>query len=336
MKNKISLSVSVLLASFILQSTFAQQKLAQSGFQFLSVVSDARGASMAEAMTSIGTGSSALFFNPATMAEMSSNFDLTASTNKWIFDMKHTTFTAAFKPSDGRYGVIGLSAQIVDYGDFYGTVVDQASPQGYDDTGIFQLHAYAFGIGYAKQLTDRFSVGGQIKWVHQDLGLSTIPIVIGSDTSKESVSNKLSPLVFDFGTVFHTGIKSLTFGMSARNFSTEVKYAQEGMQAPLVFTLGISMNVMDLMSKLPFDQSLLVSLDACHYLDHPEQVKVGLEYKAMNMISLRGGYESSSDYGDGLSFGVGITKYGFTIDYSYTPFSYYTSNIQRFTVRFTL
>ncbi|HDQ45616.1 MAG TPA: hypothetical protein ENN17_09015, partial [bacterium] len=45
---------------------FAQnKKLAQTGFQFLSVVSDARGSAMAEALTSLETGSSALFFNPA-------------------------------------------------------------------------------------------------------------------------------------------------------------------------------------------------------------------------------------------------------------------------------
>ena len=46
------------------------QKLAQTGFQFLSVVSDARGAAMGEAMTSLQTSSSSLFFNPAGMAEM--------------------------------------------------------------------------------------------------------------------------------------------------------------------------------------------------------------------------------------------------------------------------
>lgn len=335
MKNLFTFFITALLIGIMSTGVYAQHKLAQTGFQFLSVVSDARAAAMADAVTSVETSSSALFFNPASMAEMPTTFDLTASTNKWIADIKHTTFTAAYKlDSQGKYGVIGLSAQVVNYGDFYGTVVDPASPQGYDDIGIFQLNALAVGVGYAKQLTDRFSVGGQIKWVRQDLGNSTIPVVVNADTSKEVVSNKLTPFVFDFGTLFHTGIKSLTFGMSARNFSTQVKYAREGFQAPLVFTLGISMNVLDLVNQLPFKQSLLVSVDASHYIDHPEQVKVGLEYNIMNTISLRGGFASSSYLGSGFSFGLGVTHWGFTIDYAYTPMGVF-NNVQRFTARFS-
>lgn len=335
MKKKFSFLVIAFLAFFISTNCFAQQKLAQSGFQFLSVVSDARAAAMADAITSLQTASSALFFNPAGMADMPSFFNITGSTNKWIADITHTTFSAAIKPANGNYGVIGISVQYVSYGDFYGTVVNKASPQGYDDTGIFTLNAYAAGLGYAKQLTDRFSVGGQVKYVHQDLGESTIPLIINNDTSKQSTSNKLSPLVFDFGTQFRTGIKSLVFGMSVRNFSTEVKYAQEGFQAPLAFTLGVSMNAMDLFGELPFEQALLVSLDASHYRDHPEQVKVGLEYNIMNMISLRGGFSSSTDEGSGFSFGVGFSRFGFAFDYAYTPYGVF-NNVQRFTARFSL
>ena len=335
MKKKLSFLLIASIIGFISGNNFAQKKLAQTGFQFLSVVSDARAAAMAEAMTSLQTASSALFFNPAGMSDMSTFIDVTGSTNKWIADITHTTFSAAIRPADGNYGVIGLSVQYVSYGDFYGTVVNKASPQGYDDTGIFTLNAYAVGLGYAKQLTDRFSVGGQVKWVHQDLGESITPVVVNNDTSAQNTTNKLSPLVFDFGTQFRTGIKSLVFGMSVRNFSTEVKYAQEGFQAPLTFTLGISMNAMDLIGELPFNQALYVSLDASHYRDHPEQVKIGLEYNIMNIVSLRGGYSSSNDEGNGLSFGIGVSQFGFAFDYAYTPYGVF-NNVQRFTARFSL
>jgi len=318
------------------------QKLAQTGFQFLSVISDARGAAMAEAMTSLQIGSGALFFNPAGMADMSTFIDVSGSTNKWIADINHTAFSFAINPFNGDYGVFGFSVQLVDYGDFYGTVVNRASPQGYDDTGIFSLNSLALGIGYAKQISDRFSIGGQIKWVRQDLGESTIPVNIRVNPTNEDIriadttttSNKLSPLVFDFGTQFRTGIKSLVFGMSVRNFSKEVEYVDEGIQAPMVFTLGISMDVMDLLEALPFKQSLLVSLDASHYRDHPEQIKVGLDYKLLEMFALRAGYVSSNDQNN-FTYGLGITKYGFSFDYSYTPYGVF-NNVQRFTVRFAL
>jgi hypothetical protein len=331
-----------LMGCLLLSNGTAQnyEKLAQSGLQFLSVVSDARAAAMAEAMTSLRIGSSALFFNPAGMAGTPSFIDATASINQWIADIRHNTFSLAINPFNGDYGTIGFSLQYVDYGDFYGTRVSTASPQGYDDIGIFSLNALAAGVGYAKQLTDRFSVGGQVRWVRQDLGESLVAVNIGTDTSgtrsadKTTVSNKLSPVVFDFGTQFRTGIESLVFGMSVRNFSTEYKYAEEGFQAPLVFTLGISMNVMDLTGELPLDQSLYLSIDASHHRDHPEQVKVGLEYKLMNTLSLRGGYVSNNDESK-FSFGAGVSKYGFAFDYAYTPFGVF-DKVQRVTARFSL
>lgn len=343
MKNNLQSIIVISLLGFLFNTGIAQdnQKLAQSGFQFLSVVSDARAAALAEAMTALEIGSSALFFNPAGMADMPNFIDATASINQWIADIRHSTFSLAINPFDGDYGVLGFSLQYVDYGDFYGTRVNEASPQGYDDTGIFSLNALAIGVGYAKQLTDRFSIGGQIRWVHQDLGESIIAKNTFTDTTgarfadAANVSNELSPLVFDFGTQFRTGLKSLVFGMSIRNFSAEYKYAEEGIQAPLVFTLGISMNVLDFIEELPFDQSLYISVDASHHRDHPEQVKVGLDYKVMKVLSLRGGYTSSTFEQGGFSFGVGISQFGFEFDYSYTPFGVF-DKVQRLTARFTL
>ena len=336
MKNKMNKIVVFLfvLISCLTVSAQENQKLAQTGFQFLSVVSDARGAAMAEALTSMQVGSSAMFFNPAGMAELGSTVDFTGSTNKWIAEITHSTLSAAYKPGTGSYGVIGFSVQYVDYGEFYGTRVNKADPKGYEDTGIFKLNAMAVGLGYAKQLTDRFSIGAQVRYVRQSLGESQIAVITKSDTTNGTSDNRLTPLVFDFGTQFKTGIKSLVFGMSIRNFSGEVKYAEEGFQAPLTFTLGISMNVMDFFDKLPFDQALYVSIDASHYRDKPEQIKVGLDYKLMEMLSLRGGYVSNNGESD-FSFGLGVTKYGFAFDYAYTPFGIF-NNVQRFTARFAL
>jgi hypothetical protein len=94
------------------------------------------------------------------------------------------------------------------------------------------------------------------------------------------------------------------------------------------------MNIMDLAEKLPFDQSLLLSVDACHYTDHLEQVKFGLEYRILNFVSLRGGFISSDDEG-GFSFGIGVSQFGFTLDYAYSPYGVF-NNVQRFTARFAL
>ena len=167
----------ILILSLSFGYAAENKKLAQTGFQFLSVVSDARASAMAEAMTSLQIGSAALFFNPAGMANMEGMIDISASDNQWIADIRHNAFSLALSPANGEYGVIGFSLQTVDYGDFYGTRVDKSTDLGYVDTEIFQLTAMSAGVGYAKRLTDRFSVGGQIRWVKQDLGKSIIPVI---------------------------------------------------------------------------------------------------------------------------------------------------------------
>jgi len=310
-------------------------KLAQTGFQFLSVISDARAAAMAGAVSTMDMGSSALFFNPATMARMSGTVDMSASYNEWIADITHQSYSLAvnLSPGTGQLGVVGISVQSVDYGDVIGTRVAD-NDQGFEFTDVINPSALAVGLGYAKSLSDRFYIGGQIRWVRQDLGQSVIAEKTQIDTTLIEKDNVLEPLAFDFGTLFETGWKSLVFGMSVRNFSSEIEYAEEGFQLPLVFTLGISMDLMDLMEMGGPEQNLFISLNASHYRSHPEQLLIGLDYRLMDILSLRGGYVTNNDE-NGLSFGFGIQQFGLQLDYSYTPFGIF-DNIQRMTARFSL
>lgn len=306
-------------------------KLAQTGFQFLSVVSDARAAALAGSMNSLDVRSSALFFNPASMGFMNGFVDASFSKNNWIADIAHNNFSAAINPNNGRYGAFGFTLQNVDYGDVQGTVVAD-NEQGYIDTGIINPSAIAVGLGYARRLNERFAVGGQIRYVRQSLGENNVVLSISSeDTTTQVMKNEVSPLAFDFGTLFKTGLKSLAFGMSVRNFSTEVEYAEEGFQLPLIFNLGVSMNLMDLFNE-ESNQAVLLSVNATHPRSHPEQLIVGLEYSFQDAIYLRGGYITNNDEDD-VSFGFGVSQLGLEVDYAYTPFGVF-DNVQRFTIRF--
>ena len=117
--------------------------------------------------------------------------------------------------------------------------------EGFIDTEIIKPSSLALGVGYAKALSDKFSVGGQIKSAYQYLGKSIIP---DSDTTQALVKNTADAIAFDFGTIYHTGWKSFTFGMSVRNFSQEIKFQTEGFQLPLLFTIGVSMKLFDLLT----------------------------------------------------------------------------------------
>jgi hypothetical protein len=303
------------------------EKLAQTGMQFLSVISDARAASLSGAVCSTPMNSASLFFNPAGMAEMDHLIDVSASYNKWIADISHNTFSLAVNPKHGLYGAFGLDMQYVDYGEVLGTMLTE-NGQDYVDTEIIKPTALAVGLGYAKALNDRFSVGGGVRIVHWDLGENTVPVTEGKTTRTR---NEITPASFNFGTFYKTGFKSLAFGMCVRNFSQEIKFADEGFQLPLVFAMGISMNVMDLLSSGGTEQSLLLMVDADHDRSHREQVMVGMEYKVMRILSLRGGYIYGNDE-DNVSFGFGLCYAGFTFDYAYTPYGVF-NNVQRVTVR---
>lgn len=311
------------------------EKIAQTGFQFLSVVSDAKAAALGEALSAVESQSSALFFNPAGMARLPNTFDISLSQNSWIADINHNAFSLAVNPAEGRYGVFGVSLQFVDYGEVQGTMVWD-NEQGYIKTEVMNPSAYAVGIGYAKALSDRFSVGGHIRTTHQYLGRN---VVLGAESEegeerRDLGKNTAGVVTFDFGTIYQTNFKSLAFGMNVKNFSKEIAFEDESFQLPLIFNLGISMNLFDFVTPIQnFGNSLYLSVDATHPRSHAEQIKVGLDYTLLRFLSLRGGYIANNDEED-FTFGFGVSQFGLTLDYAYTPFGVF-GNVQRMTARFT-
>lgn len=308
--------------------SFGQQKLAQTGMKFVAVSTDPRAEGMGEAVTSLDGNSLSMFFNPAGMARLNSEVSASLGQVSWIADIKHIYASVAVSPFNGDYGVIGFNFRSVDYGQLDETIID-GNANGFLDLGTFSPSAYAFGIGYATALSDKFSIGGDINFVHQDLGSSIVSIDNAGNTT--SRSEKQSVASFDFGLIYKTGYKSLAFGMDLRNFSRELTYEQESFQLPLTFRLGVSMNVLDLWDMSSNDQSLIVSADAAHPRDYREQLNVGLEYTFMQLLSLRGGYMFNNDE-TGFTAGLGV-NHSFAgvqvgLDYSYTPFGVF-GNVQR-------
>jgi hypothetical protein len=184
----------------------------------------------------------------------------------------------------------------------------------------------AIGLGYGRALSEKFVVGGQVKFVTQYLGESMIP---GEGMKK----NLADAFAFDFGTIYQTGFESLTFGMSVRNFSEEIKYEEEGFQLPLTFKIGISVNAFDFAMPDMEDQQLLVLVDAVHPRSHAEYLNMGLEYSYLNSFAVRLGYISDQDETD-ITYGLGLNQFGFGIDYAYTPFGVF-DDLHRFTLRFS-
>ncbi len=316
------------------QDTYQLDKRAQTSLKFLTVAGDPRAAALSSAMTAAEGGATMLFYNPSGMAWMEGTSDVALSQTGWIADINYNHGAVAFRPAGGRFGVIGASLTFVDYGDLQETVRAN-NDQGYVDVGTFSPAAYAIGLGYARAVTDRFAVGGQVKYANEDFGSAISEVGTGGSYDRESLRE--GTLAYDFGVHYKTGFESLAFAVSARNFAPDLTFAVESVETPLTLQIGVSMDVIDLTSLDPSVHSLRLNADAANPRDFAEQIKVGGEYEFMNTLALRAGYTFPTDQ-EGISLGAGVHQslagIGVGADYSYTDFGVF-SGVHRIAVRFS-
>jgi len=310
--------VFIALLTFCLSiNTDAATKVAQTGVKMLDVGMGARACGMGEAFTVLGQDASALFYNPAGIGEIESNFDLYAGQTQWIADISYINVAGVYNA--GVWGNFGFSLITPDYGEFYSTIVDPTAEGGFTELdGGIDVSAFCAGIAYAREFTDKFTVGLQAKYVTQNLGSSDFLITEEETEDTVSIENEIATPSFDFGLLFYPGFKSFAFGMSIRNFSPRVTYERIGFELPLTFALGIGMDVLDLFGDYP-DYSVNFAADMLHPRDWDEQYHVGMELSYKDMIFLRGGYKFNY-FAEGLNAGVGINVGGVKLDYSYSEF----------------
>jgi hypothetical protein len=322
-KTTLIMIIVMLCIVMILPTHAAIKKVAQTGFQFLKIEMSARAAAMGGSFMMIGTDADAMFYNPAGIAHMDHKYDVFVSQTEWFADMGYKA--GALAVDLGNIGTVGASFVTGDYGTFYGTRLSD-NTAGYVDTEELTVGAYAVGVGFARRLTDKFSVGGQIKYAYQHLGSSRMED--GSD-----VVNELSSLAYDFGTIFYPGYKSLRVGMSIRNFSPQIKYEVESFEMPLTFTIGTAMDILDILGE-DHENALLLSVDAIHPRDYTERLHVGGEFLFMDMVAIRAGYKTNYDV-EGLTLGAGIdyvlSGINVRIDYAYSLMEYFDA-VNRFSI----
>ena len=303
-------------------------KVAQTGIKMLDVGAGARACGMGEAFTVIGQDASALFYNPSGIGEIEGNFDLCAGGTQWIADINYVYVAAAYRA--GTVGSFGLSVITSDYGDIIGTRRAPENPDGFERTGPVDVGAYCVGVAYAREFTDKFTVGGQVKYAYQHLGESEVER-IGEDFDTLAVKNEISTMSYDFGLIFYPGFKSFAFGMSVRNFSPRMKYEENSFETPLTFALGIGLDLMDFLGDNP-DYSFNIGAEMLHPRDWQEQFHLGGEFGFKDMIFLRAGYKFRYSQ-EGLNAGVGINYGGVSLDYSYSMFDLFDDDIiNRFSV----
>lgn len=322
-RNIVLTSLLIILSISFIYPQVGLNKLAQSTMNFLLVGTSPKAAAMGEAYTSLGTGVEGMFYNPAGMADMTSTFNVGVNYTGWIADINYLSGGAAWNL--GNIGVIGVNLLTVDYGHINGTSLLGAGesdlyPLGYIDNGkVSNVGAYSIGITYAKSISEQFAFGTTVRIAGQNLGQSLL------ETGNKD--NNASKLVFDLGVKYKTFFNGFAFGMSIRNFASNIKREEIDEQLPLVFTLGASIDLLKFF--LPeHENPLNFAFDFLHQNNYSERINIGVEYRYLNMLSFRGGYQSNRDlasWSGGVGFLYTLFDYDVEVNYSYSRFEVFNS-----------
>lgn len=310
------ISIVLLTASVYAQSGISPndiERAGQSGWQFLKINGDARQAALGGAFTALSNGNAnSVFGNPASLSDVE-NIDAQVNFLEWVADINYQSLAIAY--NFGQVGIIGVSIAMLDYGDIPETI---NAPLGTSGTipvitgNMFTANDLVASLSYAKNITENLSIGGNFRWMRQKI----------AELSMQNWS-------LDFGTMYHTGFRSLRIAITARNFgpdsrfggwSEEYQTESDNVRMPLDFRAGIAMDF--------FDESgsphlLTVIAEGDHPNDGKEKFHLGVSYAFDKTFFIRGGYKFNYDV-QKFTFGVGITyPIGSTIgalNYAYVDF----------------
>ncbi|MDP3147709.1 MAG: PorV/PorQ family protein [Ignavibacteria bacterium] len=277
-------------------------KVAQSGLQYLKIGVDAAMVGKGEAGISTVKGVSAMFWNPAGLADLNDK-EILFCHNAWIADISMNV--AAFGLTLENIGTFGVSLLWMDYGNLYktsvATTIEESSEFGYVDEGTFSPSDIAVGLAYSKKISEQFSVGGQVRFLYENYGSNRTVTISGEDKNTDNI---MSAFCFDIGTLYYPGFKSLAISMAVQNFSPDLKYQQESFSTPLLFKIGASMDLLDFYDENS-KSNIMLAIDAIHPRDFSERLNVGLELDYLGMFQVRSGYRFNYDEGN-FSAGAGL------------------------------
>jgi long-subunit fatty acid transport protein len=260
---------------------------ANTGAAFLKIPVGPRVCGTGEAAVAYIDDASALFYNPAGLANVPT-FDLLLAHNRWLLDMNHEYVAGAYGLEG--IGTFGLAFDYWGSGAIQGVNIRGESIPGY----VFSAADWSLNLGYGRNISD-FSVGLGLKFIHQQL---------------ESLST--SAWAFDLGAMYKTPLKGLKAGVSVANIGPKAKLYRDSYSLPLQARLGWRYDI----SVVGVTQDFILS-----ETERPG-IAAGVECRPADILALRVGYRTGSDYDgfSGLRAGLGLSWQGIGVDYAFAPF----------------
>jgi opacity protein-like surface antigen len=333
---KIILTLMVLLIATSIYAGDVSRK-GTTGADYLLIPVSARGIATGGAFVANLTGLESIYYNPAGL-DVSSGTEFMFSYMSYLADVKISYLGAS--TNFGDFGSLGFTLKSLAFGDIPVTTVEFP-----DGTGSTYSPTYlTLGLTYSKVITDRISVGTNIKVLSEsienvsangwaiDLGVQykfTPDLMIGAAVMNIGPNMQYSgPELSAF-----TGIPGSNPGTPGGQYEV----ITESFQIPSYFLLSLAYN-------LNFNEqnNLLLASTFTANNSLEDVMNFGLEYGFLENFFVRGGYnlllENSDQNIFGLTFGAGVdyqmgSDIGFAFDYAFRDVKDFPTANHVFTIK---
>ncbi len=276
--NKLLILITVIALAFCSTSLMAgnKDKVGGAGAQQLLIPIGSRSIAMGGAYNAMVSGNEAIFWNPAGLSASEATAEATFSNLQWIADTQVNFIAVSSKL--GRIGTFGLSAKVLDFGEFEETTAFET-----EGTGIMvSPNIITVGATFSRQMTDRIFFGVNAKLV-----------------SESFMRMSASGFAFDFG-VQYVSSPGIRLGLTLNNFGGMMKYTGEDLQ-----------RTVDVPNTEPGSDPLDLRLEAQSF-ELPSTFEIGLAYDYRvndnNIVTVAGNYKNQNY---GLDEIMGGLEYGF-------------------------
>ncbi|MCB9069940.1 MAG: PorV/PorQ family protein [Calditrichae bacterium] len=290
--------IAILLVSSFL--VFAGENDGVTGMSFLKIGVGARAGGMGEAYAAVADDATATYWNPAGLMASDRN-NLTMMYNSWLESVNSQFGAVQFRGATSAWGfhVYSLGVDDIPARDFpTNEPVEQ-----------FGANYLSLGISHARKFGEKLDIGITAKYLFEKIYVYTA-----------------NGYAVDFGLRYRLG-ENLNLAGALQNLGSMNELNLEKTKLPALMRVGASYDL----SKMLGSVNLLLAGDVLKPLDEDVRIHVGAEAGVWKQLMLRAGYMSGYE-NRSVTFGVGIRKTSFQIDYSYTPFDDDFGDSQRFSL----
>ena len=321
---------------FLITSVYGVNKTGTTAAKFLSIGVGSKAVGMGGAYTSIANDATAMYWNPAGVSFYNTK-EVYFNHANWIADISFDYFGITI-PTGGK-SIIGFNITSVTMDEM------EVTRYGNEDTGeTFRAADYAFGSTFSVNLTDRFSLGFNGKYIQQSIANSHaggLALDIGT-LFATPFGFRLGSSISNFGPKLNMTGDDLLIGadvdenIDGNNESVTSTLSTDHFDLPLVLRIGISDGI-----KFGGKNEFIWSLDTVSPNDNANYINAGASISLMdNLLSTYIGLNSlflkdsnkEFAFGFGLRLPKNIAK-GIVINYSYEAMKF-LGNSQQLSISF--